>query len=81
MQIACAVVEALNDPQVVDAIQPMKSGWWIYVQTNADHERLVMQGLTVAGKHIPLRSEFHTTRKRTVKIMIRDLPLHAVDNE
>ena len=81
MQIAYAVVEALNDPQAVDAIQPMKCGWWIYVQTNADHERLVIQGLMVTGKHIPLRSEFHTVRKRTVKIMIRDLPLYAVDNE
>ncbi len=35
MQIACAVVDALNDSSAVDAVQPMKSGWWIYVQTTA----------------------------------------------
>ncbi len=81
MQIACAVVDALNDSSAVDAVQPMKSGWWIYVQTTADRERLVAQGITVAGKHVPLRSELVTSRKRTVKIMVHDLPLYAVDNE
>ena len=34
----------------------------------------------MAGKHVLLRSEFATSRKRTVKITIQDLPLHAVDN-
>ncbi len=81
MQIANAVVDALNDSLAVDAVQPMKSGWWIYVQTTADQERLVAQGITVAGKHVPLRSELVTSRKRTVKIMVHDLPLHTVDNE
>ncbi len=27
LQIACAIVDALNDSAVVDAVQPMKSGW------------------------------------------------------
>ena len=39
MQIATAVVVALNDDaQAVDAVQPMKSGWWIYLCMNADRE-------------------------------------------
>ena len=70
MQIACAVVEALNDSTAVDAVQLMKLGWWIYVQTNADQERLIVQGITVASKHVPLQSEFCTTRKKSVKITI-----------
>ncbi len=41
MQIACSVVEALNDMAAVDAVQPMKTGWWIYLHMQADHDRLV----------------------------------------
>ena len=74
-------MDALNDSTAVDVVQPMKSGWWIYVQTTADCERLVAQGIIMAGKHVPLRSELVTSRKRTVKIMVHDLPLHTVDNE
>ena len=72
MQIACSVVEALNDNVAVDVVQPMKTGWWIYVRTQADRERLVAQGLTIAGKHIQLRSEMHVSQKRTVKVTVRD---------
>ena len=80
MQIATEVVAALdNNAQAVDAVQPMKSGWWIYFM-NADRERLVSQGITVAGKHISLRSEFHSNVQWTVKVVVKDLPLHMVDN-
>ncbi len=36
MQIACSVVEALNDTAAVDAVQPIKTAWWIYLHTQAD---------------------------------------------
>ena len=81
MQIATAVVAALDDDaQAVDAVQPMKSGWWIYLRTNANRERLVNQGITVTGKYIPLRSEFHSNVQQMVKVVVKDLPLHMVDN-
>ncbi len=81
MQIATAVIAALDDDaQAVDAVQPMKSGWWIYLYMNADRERLVSQGITVERKHIPLRSEFCSNVQQTVKVVVKDLPLHMVDN-
>ncbi len=33
MQIATAVVQSLGDATSVDAVQPMKTGWWIYLNT------------------------------------------------
>ena len=81
MQIACSIVEALNDTAAIDAVQPMKTGWWIYLHMQADQDRLVAQGMSVAGKHIQLRSETYASHKRTVKVIVQDLLLHAVDNE
>ena len=80
MQIATVVVQSLGDEGVVDAVQPMRSGWWIYLKTKADQERLVQSGITVAGKYIQLRSEFWSANVKSVKITLRDLPLHCVDN-
>ncbi len=54
MQIATVVVQTLGDEDVVDAVQPMRSGWWIYLKMKADQERLVQSGITVAGKYIQL---------------------------
>ncbi len=80
MQVATAVVDALNDPGALDTVQPMKSGWWIYLRTTEDRDRLVANGVNIAGKHIPLRSEFRTARQKMVKITLKDLPLHTIDN-
>ena len=65
---------------MVDAVQPMKTGWWIYLRTQPDRDRLVAQGITVAGKHIPLHSEFRSNTQCSVKIVLKDLPLYMVDN-
>ncbi len=81
MQIATSVVQALQDPTSVDAVQPMRTGWCIYVHTQADRNRLVKRGLTVAGKFVTLCSEYRSNIKESVKITLKDLPLHAVDNE
>ncbi len=81
LQIATAVADALGDDIAVDAVQPMRTGWWIYLQMQADRARLVAQGLTLGGRHIPLHSKFHTTQMKTVKVTVKDLPLHVVDNE
>ena len=81
MQIACSVVEALADRSAVDAVQPMRTGWLIYIRTQTDCDRLVSQGLIIAGKHVQLRSKSNASQKKMVKITICDLPVHAVDNE
>ena len=31
MQIATAVADTLGDDMAVDAVQPMRTGWWIYL--------------------------------------------------
>ena len=77
MQIATAVVETLDEAQAVDEVQPMK---WIYLQTALVREHLVSSGITLGGKHIPLQSEFRPQHQTSIKITIKDLPLHMVDN-
>ncbi len=36
IQIATSVVDSLGDPSAVDTVQPMKTGWWIYLCTQLD---------------------------------------------
>ncbi len=49
MCMASAVVQALKDDTAIDAVQPMRNGWLIYVCTMADHAHLVSTGITIAG--------------------------------
>ena len=71
----------MGTDNVLDAVQPMCTGWYIYMKTEADHETLVKKGITVAGKHIMLSSDMHTGQRQMVKITIKDLPLHSVSNQ
>ena len=80
IQIATAVVQALKDETAVNTIQPMHSGWWIYLKTEMDHQRLVNVGMTIAGRYVQLRMEMRPRNKTSVKITIKDLPLYDVDN-
>ena len=57
MQLATAVLQVMGDQSTLDAVQPMKQGWYIYKRMLSDCTTLVERGLTVAGKFIPLRSE------------------------
>ena len=81
MQIAMAVVQALQDDSAIDAVQPMQNGWCIYIHTLTDRVNLINSGITLAGCYIPLQSKTASHRWPSVKITIKDLPLHAVDNE
>ena len=54
VQIAEAVINALGHDGVLDAVQPMRMGWYIYMCTNVDQSKLVCKGMIVAGKHIML---------------------------
>ena len=81
IQIALAVTQALRNEEAVDRVQSMWAGWCIYIRTQADCNALVTKGITVAGKYIALHSEFQSSYKASAKVMIRDLPLHTVDNE
>ncbi len=59
IQIVTAVVQALKDEIAVNIIQPMKTGWWIYLKTQSDHQKLVSLGMTVAGKYVQLCTELN----------------------
>ena len=81
MCVESAVVQALKDDTAIDAVQPMRNGWLIYVHTMADRSCLVSTGITLAGQYIPLQSEERVHCKSTVKLTLRDLLLHSVSNE
>ncbi len=49
--------------------------------TVADRTRLVSQGITIAGCYIQLHSEFCPEARRSLKVMLHDLPLHSMDNK
>ena len=43
-------------PKNVNAIQPMRNGWQIYVKTDIDRQKLLTMGLELAGKSIDLQA-------------------------
>ncbi len=62
VQVASAVLQVMKDDMVLDAVQPMKSGWYIYMRTLTDRAALVASGITIVGKYIQLQSEVHPER-------------------
>ena len=80
IDVVVAVGKAVGEANV-DAVQPTKNGWQIYVKTEVDHTALLAAGLDLAGKHISLESHSFSTSSPTVKIVVKDLPLHEVTNE
>ncbi len=81
VQIAKAAINALGRDGVLDAVQPIKMGWYIYMCTNTDRSELVCKGMTVAGKHVMLRNEMNPAQRNTIKMTVKDLPLHSVSNQ
>ncbi len=65
----------------VDAVQPTRNGWQIYVKMEKDCTVLLATGLDLAGKHISLESRTLSAPVLNVKITVKDLPLHEVSNE
>ncbi len=59
----------------------MKMGWHIYMRTLAKRAKLVERGLHVAGHFVLLWSEVYLGALQLVKVTLKDLPLHCVDNE
>ncbi len=55
-QIASSVAQAVGG-SILDVVQPMCSGWFIYMQIQADRDLLIQRGLVVAGRYVTLHSE------------------------
>ncbi len=79
IDIAATVGQVVGDENV-DAIQPTRNGWQIYVRTDLDHVNLIASGMDVAGKHLSLELHPFTVTTPNVKIILKDLPLHEVGN-
>ncbi len=71
----------MGSAETLDAVQPMKAGWYIYMMTQTDCNVLVSRGINVAGQHVALCSELRSQQTATVKVTLKDLPLHSIANE
>ena len=81
VQVASTILRVMKDEMVLDAVQLMKAGWYIYMCTLKDRAALVANGVTIAGRYIQLQSEVRPEKQRSVRITLKDLPLHSVSNE
>ena len=70
----------MDDADQIDGIQAMKLGWNIYMKTEVDRAQLLMAGLSIAGCHV-LLAVSHKDNTESVKLIIKDLPLHEVSNQ
>ena len=78
--VAIAVTKAIASEKV-DTVQATKNGWQIYVRSEQDCVELQAVGIQLAGKHIPLNVAQGQGLHSTVKLVLKDLPLHEVSNE
>ena len=53
IDVAVAVGKVVGDINV-NAIQPTRNGWQIYIKTEKDRAVLIALGLDIAGKHVSL---------------------------
>ncbi len=74
IEVAATVGQVVGDTHV-DGVQPMHSGWQIYVKTDKDHEVLITQGIQLAGKWISLQAPTQTPGfSMNAKIILRSSP-------
>ncbi len=50
VQVATSVIQAMGTHAKLDAIQPMRTGWNIYMCTLLDQTHLIKKGIHIAGK-------------------------------
>ena len=79
-QVASAIANAVGG-LALDAVQPIHSGWYIYMHTQVDRDALIEKGVVVAGCHVHLHSEQNPHQRDAVKITLKDLPLHSISND
>ncbi len=75
-----SIAATVENAHQIDGIQALKAGWNIYMKTEVDCAVLLLVGINLTGRHmtlIPYRCE----NNDSVKIIIKDLPLHEVLNQ
>ncbi len=81
IQVAAAVGDVVGK-QNIDAVQLIKSGWQIYVRTEADRLKLMSTRIELVGKSIDLLALVRDPNfTPNVKIILKDLPLNEVTND
>ena len=78
--IAVAVSHAILTSQI-DAVHATKNGWQIYTRSEEAQIELQAAGINVAGKHVPLHVAQGDGPHSSVKLILKDLPLHEVSND
>lgn len=72
-------------PQCIKGIQRIREMWRIYMDNEEDRLSLLVQGLALRGKQIPLHSQNPynpgRTRPDTIKIKVKNVPLSADDGQ
>ena len=76
-EVVSVLAHAVGNANQIDGVQVMHSGWNIYIKTEQDRAQLLMTGINLAGRHISL-SVSRRDQGDTVKIIVKDLPLHEV---
>ncbi len=79
--MAISIIQAMGTHAKLDAIQPMRTSWNIYMLTLLDHTHLIEKGIHLTGKFVLLHSKSQVGAQQLVKVTIKDLPLHSVGNE
>ncbi len=81
IEVVAAVGKVVGDTNV-DGVQPMRSGWQIYVKMDHDSTTLVSRGIQLAGKWISLQAPVCEPGFSTnAKIILKDLQMNEVSNE
>ncbi len=79
-EVTSVVANAVKNVDWIDGIQAMRSGWNIYMKTEADRASLMVTGVNLAGKHVSLNTA-RCENLDTAKIIVKDLPLHKISNQ
>ena len=78
-EVVSALAYTVGNVNQIDGIQVMQSGWNIYMKTEQDRAQLLMTRINLARRHISL-SVSRRDQGYTVKIIVKDLPLHKISN-
>ena len=79
-EVATAITKIVDAADQIDGIQVIKAGWNIYMKIESDRAQLLLSGVNIAGRHVALTAA-RKENSDSVKIILKDLPLHEVLNQ
>jgi hypothetical protein len=71
--------------ECIKGIQRIRKMWRIYMDTEGDRLSLLVQGINLRGRQVPLHSQNHHNTSRlqpdTIRIKVKNIPLSADDGQ